>query len=101
MIDFDEIRREITSREAECETSFTALERLAPLYCAALYHELHVETENVEPQALTVVGESDFLRTVSGKDSTAAWKVMDELMETLAVVNERVYQSVMRKLGQL
>lgn len=46
-------------------------------------------------------GESGFLIAVSGKDQTAAWKVMDELMETLRVVNRRAYDSVMRKLDRL
>lgn len=43
-------------------------------------------------------GDSDFLRAVEGKGPGAAWVVMDELMETLQVVNRRVYDSVMRKL---
>ena len=46
-------------------------------------------------------GGSDFLAAVSGKDQAAAWKVMDELMETLQVVNRRAYDSVMRKLDRL
>lgn len=43
-------------------------------------------------------GESDFLRAVTGKPPADAWRVMDELMETLLVVNRRVYDSVMRKM---
>ena len=43
-------------------------------------------------------GTSDFLQTVRGKDSAQAWAVMDELMDTLKIVNERVYNGVMRKL---
>ena len=31
-------------------------------------------------------------------DSVKAWEVMDELMDSLKIVNERVYNSVMRKL---
>jgi len=27
-----------------------------------------------------------------------AWEIMDELMDSLKIVNERVYNSVMRKL---
>ncbi len=46
-------------------------------------------------------GDSDFLRAVAGKDPSDAWAVMDELMETLQVVNQRAYDSVMRKLGRL
>lgn len=37
-------------------------------------------------------------RAVSNVDPARAWEVMDELMDSLKVVNERVYNSVMRKL---
>lgn len=43
-------------------------------------------------------GSSDFLQAVKGKDPADMWKAMDELMDTLKMVNERVYNSVMRKI---
>ena len=43
-------------------------------------------------------GDSDFLRAIQGKDPGAVWRVMDELMDTLKMVNERVYFSTMRKI---
>lgn len=43
-------------------------------------------------------GDSDFLRAVQGKDPAAMWAVMDEMMETLKMVNPRVYEGVMRKI---
>ncbi len=43
-------------------------------------------------------GSSDFLQTIQGKDPEAVWKVMDELMDTLKMVNERLYNSIMRKI---
>ncbi len=43
-------------------------------------------------------GDSDFLQTVKGKDPAAAWAVMDEVMDTLKVINARVYNATMRKL---
>lgn len=52
-------------------------------------------------ETLSQYGDSDFLRAVAGKDPGAAWGVMDELMETLQVVNRRAYDSVMRKLDKL
>lgn len=54
-----------------------------------------------EPVVLGTYGDSDFLVVVSGKMSDAAWKVMDDLMDTLQVANPRVYESVMRKMRQL
>ena len=52
-------------------------------------------------ETLKQYGDSDFLRAVSGKDPAAAWSVMDELMETLQVVNPRAYDSVLRKINRL
>lgn len=52
-------------------------------------------------KALDQYGDSDFLRAAAGKDPAAAWAVMDELMDTLRVVNPRAYDSVMRKLERL
>jgi len=46
-------------------------------------------------------GDSDFLRAVEGKDPAKAWAVMDELMETLQVVNRRIYDNVVGKLERL
>lgn len=51
--------------------------------------------------SLDLYGDSDFLRTVSGKDPAEAWAVIDELMNTLKVVNPRAYDNVMRKLQNL
>lgn len=51
--------------------------------------------------ALGEYGGSDFLQAVSGKDPASAWSVMDELMDTLQVVNPRAYESVIRKLRKL
>ena len=44
-------------------------------------------------------GDSEFLQTVKGKDPAAAWAVMDEVMDTLKVINSRVYNATMRKLA--
>lgn len=52
-------------------------------------------------EKLDLYGDSEFLRTVSGKDPADAWLVVDELMETLRVVKSNVYDSVMRKLNSL
>lgn len=52
-------------------------------------------------ESLEQYGDSDFLIAVSGKDPAEAWKVMDDLMETLQVVNRRAYDGVMRKLDRL
>ena len=52
-------------------------------------------------EELDLYGESDFLRAVAGISPAAAWHVMDGLMDTLRVVNLKVYESVMRKIQRL
>ena len=43
-------------------------------------------------------GESEFAKTINGKQQADVWAVMDELMSTIKVLNERLYNGVMRKL---
>ena len=46
-------------------------------------------------------GDSDFLQAVAGKDPAAVWEILDDLMDTLHVVNPRVYDGVMRKIWNI
>ncbi len=54
-----------------------------------------------EPEPLDDYRDSEFLIAVRGKMPARAWKVVDELMDTLKAVNPRVYDSVMRKMQAL
>ena len=67
-----------------------------PAYSFAAPPETMQITEG--PETVGEYGESDFLRAVAGKDPAAMWKIMDDLMDTLKMVNERSYNSVMRKI---
>lgn len=46
-------------------------------------------------------GDSDFLTLVAGKPSEAVWAVIDELMETLEIINPRLRDGVFRQLHQI
>ena len=46
-------------------------------------------------------GDSEFLQVVEGRLPRDAWAVMDELLDTLRVVNPRAYESVIRKLDRI
>lgn len=108
-----EIEWAISELEKE-ESSFPVYAKLANLYTVrnemlglsanqpqiVAYSEAAGPT-GVGPNALGRYGDSDFLRTVEGKDPAEAWTIMDELMETLQVVNQRAYDSVMRKMGKM
>lgn len=43
-------------------------------------------------------GESDFLQAVRGKRPAEVFLVIDDLMQTMSVVNPRVYDGVMRQI---
>ena len=43
-------------------------------------------------------GDSEFMSQIQGLPEDKVWSVIDELMDTLSVVNHRLYESVMRKL---
>jgi len=43
-------------------------------------------------------GSSEFLQAIAGKDPADIWPIIDDLMDTLKMVNERVYNGVMRKI---
>ena len=43
-------------------------------------------------------GDTEFLQAVAKISPERAWAVMDELMDTLHMVNPRVYDGIMRKL---
>ncbi len=109
MVDLKELEWFISQLERE-ESSFKNYSILADLYTVRANNvpkEQAIDTYAM-PQAVSyqamegpeVVGDyggSDFLQIARGRDA-AAWRVVDELMDTLKVVNRKVYDSVIRKL---
>ena len=41
---------------------------------------------------------SEFARAVNGKEQRAVWPVIDELLDTLRIIQPRLYNAVMNKL---
>lgn len=120
MLDAAEIRKEIARLEYE-ESDYKNYAKLADLYVirqqmqedeqgsrsTRLYAYSGDRAPIVQattpraaaPQTVGSYGDSDFLRAVEGKDPSKVWPIMDELMDTLSLVNRRVYDSVMRKIS--
>lgn len=46
---------------------------------------------------IVYTGDSDFAMAVSGKSQLEVFPILDELMETLSVINPRLYANVMRR----
>lgn len=111
MLDEAEIRKEIARLEYE-ESSYPNYAKLANLYVIrdkmqgvenardkfAGYYSGAPAPVTAEPATVGEHGDSEFLLAVAGKDPAKAWAVVDELMDTLAMVNSKVYNSVMRKI---
>lgn len=102
MIDENEIKRWIARLETE-ESSWSNYAKLATLY-TVMNHQVMPEAQPVmqtapAPQMYSRnYGESEFLQAVASVPAEKAWGIMDDLMDTLSVVNPRVYTSVLRKL---
>lgn len=121
MLDKAEIRKEIARLEYE-ESSYHNYAMLADLYVIRKQMQedeqgsrgtrLHaysgdpvpavqaVAPQAEEPKTVGSYGDSDFLHAIEGKDPARIWPVMDELMDTLAIVNAKVYNSVMQKINR-
>ena len=114
MLDEAEIRKEIARLEYE-ESSYPNYAKLANLYVIrdkmqgsenardkfAGYYSGAPAPVTAEPAAVGEYGDSEFLLAVAGKDPAKAWTVIDELMDTLAMVNSKVYNSVMQKIKRV
>lgn len=119
MLDAAEIRKEIARLEYE-ESDYKNYAKLADLYVirkqmqeeergdggkyvgyysGAPAPAVQAAASQAEvPQTVGSYGDSDFLRAIEGKKPSTVWPIIDELMDTLAVVNARVYNSVMQKI---
>lgn len=115
MLDKAEIRAAIAKLEFD-ESSYSNYAKLASLYVIRDkmqeeergdggrylgYYSGAPAPVTAEPATVGEYGDSEFLLSVSGKDPAKAWTVVDELMDTLSLVNRRVYDSVLRKIKSL
>ena len=79
---FYTIRKELFGEEKEAER---------PMYSYAPPPEEFMER----------YGDSEFLDAVEGKPLDSVMRIMDELMESMQVLQPRIYDSVMRKVSSL
>ena len=104
MLDALEIRKEIARLEYE-ESSYPNYAKLATLYTIRAEMNKENEPQSAAPravvQSIPAYGSSEFLRIVSDKEPRDAWRVMDELMESLSVMQPKTYAAVMNKLNNL
>ncbi len=104
-----EIRKEIARLEYE-ESSYPNYAKLADLYLIReqmqkgepeVYAQRYSLAASPMQELVGNYGNSDFLLSIEGKYPASVWRIMDELMSTLQTVNERAYNTVMRKIENL
>ena len=109
MLDAREIEMEIARLEY-LESSYPNYAKLADLYTIQNQMNKNAETEEhvapcssvaAEEYEIGDYGDSDFLRAVSHKDAYDIWIILDDLMDTLRVVNQRAYNSIMNRINAL
>lgn len=106
MIDETELKLWIARLETE-ESSWPNYEKLAALYIIRNEHggeqpqaKAPPMLYSAEPAPAKIIkpSGSEFLEAVGNVTQDRAWEVMDELMDTLKIVNEKAYNSVLKKL---
>lgn len=111
MLDAKEIDIEIARLEYG-ESSYPAYAKLANLYTIRnqMNRKEHTEYDQEYSAAPAAVeydpmveqyGDTEFLTAIAGKHPADVWGIIDELMDTLRITNPRVYNGVMRKIGNV
>lgn len=97
MVSLETIEREISEVEARSDTTYRTCERLAWLYVV----RDHLAAKQSADRVTTYLSGSEFLETASGVSYPALMQVLNEHMQTLSVVQPRVYESLMDKIRDL
>jgi hypothetical protein len=95
MISLETIEREIDELESR-ETTYRVCERLSWLYTV----RDHLAPTRGDDRTQELSG-SEFLEACSGVSYPALMRVLDEHMQSLAVVQPRAYSSLLRRIQQL
>lgn len=61
----------------------------------------YADAPQEKPPTAHINSESEFARAVEGLPLDDVWAVVDELVQTVAVLQPRVYAAVLRKIDQL
>ena len=102
MITEQDLQAAIAECQDERNPNANTCIKLAAFY--TIRNEMHKAPEPVlpsysySPSGIEYSSDSDFGRTVYGKDENSVFRILDELMEAVQVLNPRLYASVLRKL---
>ena len=97
MISLENIEKSILELE-QGDTTFSVCEKLSWLYTCR-DHIRGYSTESEKP--IEVSGNSELLIAANGKNPSAVWAIIDELMETIKVLHPNMYDSVIQRLSDI
>ena len=96
MLNVDEINKEILNLETKRDTTYAAIEKLAPLYI------VRDHLRGSEPSgSISTQGQTVFERAIAGKDFSDVLPILCDLMSTLEAVNPVLYRKVIEKLSEV
>lgn len=88
----------------EAPATYQNAEKLATFY--SLYDHLFVtkepmnRIESIREVIIGKYGDSEFMRVIEGKKAEAVWLVMDELLQTIQMLQPRLYNATIEKLKE-
>ena len=106
MITERDLQEAIAECQGERNPTATTCIKLAAYF--TIYDHLYPKAE-AEPIPQNIIqpvseneipdyGDSDFYRTIRGRHPAEVWAVMNELMDTIQIINPKLYDGVMRQL---
>lgn len=104
MISMEQISGEIAALEEEKPTH-TLMQKLANLYTVRDHMVIDSEpavsptTVEIRETIPDIMSDSKFMQTIVGRNVKSVISVIDELMETLRIINPKLYESVLRQLN--
>ena len=102
MISIEQISGEIAALEEEKPTHLT-MQKLAALYTVRDHMVIgeRKEPEVVVSGTIPMISETEFSKTIYDMDTKSVMGVIDELMETLRIMQPKLYEATIRKLTTL
>lgn len=100
MISIEQLNGEIAVLEEEMPTH-VIMQKLANLYTIRDHMSIGQSNKSEQEDVYTSYGDTDFLQAAKGKNLRSLMLKLDELMTTLAVINPRLYTSVIDEIKHL
>ena len=101
MVDLDIINGTIAEWEAK-DLTFLVVERLAWLYIVRDNAVMRSKGENdnlpISMPAVAISSGSEFMTVCEKADNVKVWQTLDELMETLKLLQPKLYQATIDKI---